>query len=182
VLPLASEAEWAIVQSRQNSPCLLTGALGDEVPGRLIQNIHIGSVGQNLESPTSRPVCPTSSVFPTTHSAFPKCGKTSGIRFGFGSDIHWGINREPLSVSDYVRRAGPADAIWHIEGTIPGENIDPSFDLMYLFEVMDNAGNGMIYPDLAKETPYIVVKVEDENRQASRRPFGYSERTSVPKH
>jgi hypothetical protein len=30
---------------------------------------------------------------------------------------------------------------------------------MYLFEVMDNAGNGKIYPDMAKETPYIVVNV-----------------------
>jgi hypothetical protein len=27
---------------------------------------------------------------------------------------------------------------------------------------MDNAGNGKIYPDLAKETPYIVVNVESE--------------------
>jgi hypothetical protein len=47
------------------------------------------------------------------------------------------------------------------EATIPGENIDPKFDLMYLFEVMDNSGNGKIYPDFAKETPYIVVKVGD---------------------
>lgn len=46
------------------------------------------------------------------------------------------------------------------EATIPGEDIDPKFDLMYLFEVMDNAGNGKIYPDLERETPYIVVKLE----------------------
>ncbi len=46
------------------------------------------------------------------------------------------------------------------EATIPAENIDPKFDLMYLFETMDNQGNGKIYPDLAKETPYIVVKVD----------------------
>jgi hypothetical protein len=30
---------------------------------------------------------------------------------------------------------------------------------MYLFEVMDKRGNGKIYPDMAKETPYIVVNV-----------------------
>jgi hypothetical protein len=46
--------------------------------------------------------------------------------------------------------------------TVPGEEIDAHFDFMYLFEVMDNAGNGKIYPDLAKETPYIVVNVESE--------------------
>jgi hypothetical protein len=45
------------------------------------------------------------------------------------------------------------------EATIPGQDIDPKFDLMYLFETMDNQGNGKIYPDLTKETPYIVVKV-----------------------
>jgi hypothetical protein len=46
------------------------------------------------------------------------------------------------------------------EATIPGEDISPNFDLMYFFEVMDNAGNGKIYPDLERETPYVVVKVE----------------------
>ena len=45
------------------------------------------------------------------------------------------------------------------EATIPAKDLDPQFDLMYLFEVMDNAGNGKIYPDMAKETPYIVVNV-----------------------
>ena len=46
------------------------------------------------------------------------------------------------------------------EGTIPGIDIDPHFDLMYFFEVMDNSGNGKIYPDMDKETPYTIVKVE----------------------
>jgi hypothetical protein len=31
---------------------------------------------------------------------------------------------------------------------------------MYLFEVMDNAGNGKIYPDLEQETPYVVVNLQ----------------------
>jgi hypothetical protein len=39
------------------------------------------------------------------------------------------------------------------EATIPDRNIDPHLDLMYMFQVMDNKGNGKIYPDLAKETP-----------------------------
>jgi hypothetical protein len=45
------------------------------------------------------------------------------------------------------------------EAVIPARDIDPKFDLMYLFEVMDNAGNGKIYPDLDKETPYVVVNL-----------------------
>ncbi len=31
---------------------------------------------------------------------------------------------------------------------------------MYLIEVIDNAGNGKIHPDLEKEMSYIVVKLE----------------------
>ena len=31
---------------------------------------------------------------------------------------------------------------------------------MYLIEVMDNKGNGKIYPDIEKETPYVVVKLQ----------------------
>lgn len=50
------------------------------------------------------------------------------------------------------------------EAIVPGEEIDPHFDFMYLFEVMDNAGNGKIYPDLARETPYTVVNVTSHAR------------------
>jgi len=42
---------------------------------------------------------------------------------------------------------------------IPSEEINPEWDFMYLIEVMDNNGNGKIYPDFNKETPYIIVKL-----------------------
>lgn len=42
---------------------------------------------------------------------------------------------------------------------VPAEQIDPTWDFMYLIEVMDNNGNGKIYPDLNKETPYRIVKL-----------------------
>jgi hypothetical protein len=53
------------------------------------------------------------------------------------------------------------------EATIPAKDLDPQFDLMYLFEVMDNAGNGKIYPDMATETPYIVVNVGHSSLEAT---------------
>ena len=53
------------------------------------------------------------------------------------------------------------------EATIPAKDLDPQFDLMYLFEVIDNAGNGKIYPDMARETPYIVVNVGHSQLQAT---------------
>jgi hypothetical protein len=42
---------------------------------------------------------------------------------------------------------------------IPVEFIASKWDLMYLIEVMDNNGNGRIYPDLNRETPYIVINL-----------------------
>ena len=45
------------------------------------------------------------------------------------------------------------------EATVPGDQILSRWDFMYLFEVMDKNGNGKIYPDLEKETPYIVVRL-----------------------
>jgi hypothetical protein len=42
---------------------------------------------------------------------------------------------------------------------VPAEQINPKWDFMYFIEVMDNKGNGRIYPDLNKETPYIIVKL-----------------------
>ena len=45
------------------------------------------------------------------------------------------------------------------EGMVPSEDIDPKFDFMYFFEVMDQSGKGKIFPDLNRETPYWVVPV-----------------------
>ena len=46
------------------------------------------------------------------------------------------------------------------ETTVPAAQIDPKFDFMYFIEAMDKTGHGRIYPDLNKETPYIIVKLQ----------------------
>ena len=43
------------------------------------------------------------------------------------------------------------------EATVPVEDINKKWDFMYLIEVMDKNGNGKIYPDFNKETPYVIV-------------------------
>lgn len=45
------------------------------------------------------------------------------------------------------------------QAIIPAEEINPKWDVMYFIQVMDNKGNGMIYPDLNVETPYKIVKL-----------------------
>lgn len=42
---------------------------------------------------------------------------------------------------------------------VPAEQISPKWDFMYYLEVMDNNSNGTIFPDLDKETPYIITKL-----------------------
>ena len=44
--------------------------------------------------------------------------------------------------------------------TVPGKDIVPKYDFMYLIEVMDNKGNGAIYPDMDKEAPYVIVRLQ----------------------
>lgn len=46
------------------------------------------------------------------------------------------------------------------EAIVPAEQIDPRFDFMYFIEVMNEEGNGIIYPDLEVETPYIIVPLD----------------------
>ncbi|MBC8472547.1 MAG: hypothetical protein H8D56_24045, partial [Planctomycetes bacterium] len=46
------------------------------------------------------------------------------------------------------------------KAVVPGEDVEANWDFMYLIEVMDENGNGKIYPDLENETPYVVVKLK----------------------
>ena len=46
-----------------------------------------------------------------------------------------------------------------VTGRIPASFIDASWDLVYFVEVMDAKGRGRMYPDLEKETPYVVISV-----------------------
>jgi hypothetical protein len=48
-------------------------------------------------------------------------------------------------------------------------SVDPKWDFMYLIEVMDNCGNGKIYPDFSVEKPYIVVRLKRDEEREKRR-------------
>ena len=43
---------------------------------------------------------------------------------------------------------------------VPAEHVVPTWDFMYLIEVVDSHGNGAIYPDLNRQMPYIVVRLQ----------------------
>ena len=44
--------------------------------------------------------------------------------------------------------------------TVPADQIKTDWDFMYFIEVMDNNGNGKIYPDFNKATPYVIVTLD----------------------
>jgi hypothetical protein len=43
---------------------------------------------------------------------------------------------------------------------IPGGYLDPRWNFMYFIEAFDTKGNGTIFPDLNKQSPYIVVSLQ----------------------
>ena len=51
------------------------------------------------------------------------------------------------------------------QAVIPAEHVTRTWDLMYFIEVIDKRGNGKIYPDLEKETPYVVVRLRRDSIQ-----------------
>jgi hypothetical protein len=63
---------------------------------------------------------------------------------------------EDYQTTDMTPDSGSANAY---KGRIPSSFIDAKWDLMYFVEVMDTNGRGRMYPDLEKETPYVVVSV-----------------------
>jgi hypothetical protein len=78
------------------------------------------------------------------------------------ADVKW-VRIRFRSVNQYLdytmlpmQTAGAKDTY---EVTIPAEKIDPKWNLMYLIEMMDNKNRGFIFPDLNKQTPYIVTSL-----------------------
>jgi len=53
--------------------------------------------------------------------------------------------------------------------TVPGDFFVPQWDFMYFIEAINKAGNGVMWPDLSKEMPYVIVKL-DRNDSISRKP------------
>jgi hypothetical protein len=45
------------------------------------------------------------------------------------------------------------------QAVVPANKINPRYDFMYFIEVMNNNSQGLIYPQLEKETPYVMVKL-----------------------
>jgi hypothetical protein len=44
--------------------------------------------------------------------------------------------------------------------TVPGTALNPKWDFMYFIEAIRESGEGALWPDLLKETPYVIVKLQ----------------------
>ena len=74
------------------------------------------------------------------------------------------VNVRFRSVTQYQEYASipmfPTGQDNRYSGEIPGHYLDPRWDFMYYIEAFDTMGNGTMYPDVEKEAPYIIVKLE----------------------
>ncbi len=70
------------------------------------------------------------------------------------------LYRSVNQFKDYqTQEMKPTGVANEYQAVISGEHVAAGWDFMYLIEVMDNKGNGKIYPDLEKETPYVIVRL-----------------------
>ncbi|MGE5610803.1 MAG: hypothetical protein ACM359_16250 [Bacillota bacterium] len=132
------------------------------------QRAKLASKGSTL-APQYRPAAFSGDIDPPTVEHAPvrlaAAGKplTISARVQDASGVKW-VRLRYRSVNqheDYrTLPMTPSGATGEYQATAPAEHVVPSFDFMYFIEVMDNAGNGQIYPDLNRETPYIVVRLE----------------------
>lgn len=56
----------------------------------------------------------------------------------------------------------PTEAPGVYAATVPAGALVPQWDFMYFIEAIDMAGNGTMWPDLAREMPYVIVRVNRE--------------------
>ena len=69
--------------------------------------------------------------------------------------------RHVTQFEDYVtlelRPTGRTD---EYAATIPGEFLEPKWDVMYFIEAINRAGTGTMWPDFTREPPYVIVKLQ----------------------
>jgi len=67
--------------------------------------------------------------------------------------------RHLTQLEDYASIAMTPSADGTYTARIPGSFVTPAWDVMYFVEVITAAGRGRNYPDLDRETPYVIVPV-----------------------
>ena len=72
----------------------------------------------------------------------------------------WKTGKERWCTSSFFLIRRKAIPMGGYDEKFDGRGTYDDWDFWYFFEVMDKKGNGKIYPDLEKETPYIVVRLE----------------------
>jgi hypothetical protein len=69
--------------------------------------------------------------------------------------------RHVTQFEDYETLAmNRVDATDEYAVTVPGDFIVPEWDLMYFIEIVDSVGHGAQWPELEKEAPYVIVKLQ----------------------
>jgi len=134
---------------------------------------RLASARQALPSPTGTKTVPHSASAPGGTLPVARLANDTAAAVGRdflvsaavtpSTDIKWVRlrYRHLTQYEDYETAAMTFDpATRTYKGHIPASFINPKWDLMYFVEVMDARGRGRMYPDLERETPYVVVSVQ----------------------
>jgi len=87
---------------------------------------------------------------------------TLNVKVSANSGVKWvrllyrNVNQEMEYQNMTMLPFGEKD---NYQAIIPAGQYNPKWDIMYLIEVMDKNGKGMVYPDFNKETPYKILKL-----------------------
>jgi hypothetical protein len=114
--------------------------------------------------PVGGPTLPSVKILPVEHGkVVPGEDIKIGARVVAPAGIKWirlryrHVNQKEDYQSVDMLPGGKADLY---EARIPGSFVTPQWDVMYYIEIVDKRSNGRIYPDLERETPYVVLNVK----------------------
>jgi hypothetical protein len=146
-LPALEEGLADLEQKRQNFHAE-EGTVNTAPHYEVASNVN----DEDLFQITHQPVITVPVGKPITVSA--KVNAPAGVRWV--RLRHRSVNQEFDYQTLEMQSTGEKDVY---QAVVPAEKIDPAWDYMYFIEVMDNHGNGSIYPDLNRETPYVFIKL-----------------------
>jgi len=133
-----------------------------DVDGRRVTNPAAGESAPIAVTVTADTDAPTVVHQPITHApASQPLPITAVVRDPSG--VRWvHLRYRPVNQMEDFRTLSmqPTGSGGEYRAVIPAAEVDPAWDLMYFIEVVDGAGNGTIYPDLERETPYVVVRLD----------------------
>ena len=140
---------------------LLNGDFEKLLAERQVAVERPGAVHRTVRAAETRPP-PVVQILPVAGAAQVGQDLVVSVRVSAMAGVKWVRlrYRHVTQFKDYETAEMVFDARTGLyRGRIPGSFIQAKWDLMYFVEVVDRKGSGRMYPDLERETPYLILPV-----------------------